>query len=252
LRVVGLRAAALTAAVVLALLSRGDVIVLAVLLAVGAWRPLPAAAVVSALAAAAWRWSSTALEDIAGAQAVLGPAGVVDPPTSATAAWLGAVAIVLATPNLVEAWLFERAHAGALSTSPPRWLPRWLEWLPPLAAGASAAVVVAGPAPGGDVWARLVAGLVAIGLARLVAGRRRVLDRHLLLDGAAAVLGLGSLVAVAVDAPPLDDILDAEALLEGAVLAVAVGLLAGIAGALVAQRPPRGSDREGRVPEGAR
>ncbi|MFL6204248.1 MAG: hypothetical protein ACJ739_02775, partial [Acidimicrobiales bacterium] len=140
MRLVALRAAALVAALVLALLSRGDVIVLAALLAVGAWSPLPAIAVVTALLAAAWRWSSTALEDIAGAQAVLGPAGVVDPPTHAAAAWLGAVAIVLATPNLVESWLFERAGAGALSTSRPRWLARSLEWLPPLASGAGAAV----------------------------------------------------------------------------------------------------------------
>ncbi len=248
MRLVALRAAALTAALLLALLSRGDVIVLAAVLGLGAWRPLPAAAVVSTLAATAWRWSSTSLEDIAGAQAVLGPAGVVDPTSAAAAAWLGAVAIVLATPNLVEAWLFERAHAGALSTAPPRWLRRGLEWLPPLAAGASAAVVVAGPPPGGDLWARVVAGVIAVVVARLVAGRRRVLDRHLVLDGAAALLGLGSIVAVAIDGPPLDDVLDVGALVEGLVLALAVGLLAGAAGALAAHQ----RTRDGRVAEGGR
>ena len=73
---------------------------LAALLALAAWRPLPAVAIVTALVATAWRWSSTALEDIAGAQAVLGPAGVVDPPAAAAAAWLGAVAVLLATPDL--------------------------------------------------------------------------------------------------------------------------------------------------------
>jgi hypothetical protein len=247
LRLVGLRAAALAAAVLLAALSRGDAIVLAALLAVGAWRPLPAVAFASALAAAAWRWSSTALEDLAGAQAVLGPAGVVDPPASAVAAWLGALAIVLATPNLVEAWWFERADAGTLSTARPRWLARGLEWLPPFASAASAAVVVAGPAPGGDVWARALAVLVALAIARLVAGRRRVLDRHLVLDGVAVALGVGSLVAVAIDSPPVGDLFDAGALVEGLAIALAVGALTAAAGALGMSR---GGD--GRALEGAR
>ena len=237
---VGLRAAALVAAVVLAGLSRGDVLVLSALLAVGAWRPLPALAVTSALVGTAWRWSSTALDDIAGAQAALGPAGFVDPPAAALGAWLGALAIVLATPNLLEAWLFDRAQAGALTREQPRWLARALEWLPPLASGAAAAVVVAGPAPGGDLWARIIASVVAIGAARVVAARRRVMNRHLVLDGSAALLGVGGVVAVGVDALPLDGILDADALVEGLVLAVAVGLLTTAGGALAVSR---GGDR---------
>jgi len=252
LRVVVLRAAALTAAVLLAVLSRGDVIVLAALLALGAWRPLPAIAVAGALAATAWRWSSTALEDIAGAQAVLGPAGFVDPPAAAVAAWFGALAIVLATPNLVEAWLFERARARALSIAQPAWLSRALEWLPPLASGASAAVVVAGPARGGDVWARVLAAVVALALARLVAGRRRVLDRHLVLDASAALFGLGSVVAVGIDAPPLEDLLDTGALVEGVVVAVAVGVLVASAGALAVGRRPQTAVGDGRIVEGGR
>ena len=229
----GLRAAALAAALVLALLSRGDVIVLAALLAVGAWRPLPAVAVVTALAASAWRWSSTALEDIAGAQAVLGPSGVVDPPSAAAAAWMAGLAIVLATPNLLEAWLFEKAEAGGISRDDPRWVTRTLSWLPPLASGASAAVVVAGPAPGGDVWARALAAIAGVALAVLVAGRRRVLDRHLVLDGLAAALGVGALVAVGIDAPPLGDAFDPSALVEGVVVGLAVGVLVVAAASLL-------------------
>jgi hypothetical protein len=239
----------LSAALALAVLSRGDAIVLAALLTVGAWRPLPAVGVISALAATAWRWSSTSLEDVAGAQAVLGPAGVVDPPSAAASAWLGALALVLATPNLVEAWLSERAEVTPRLAKDPPWVKRILEWLPPLAFGAGAAVIVAGPAPGGDVWARVGAAVVAVGLARLLAGRRRVLDRHLVLDGLAAGLGLGALVAVAIDAPPLDDLVDVAALVEGLLISAAVALVvlsATVAVRLQAARPADGPIAEGR------
>jgi hypothetical protein len=126
---------------------------------------------------------------------------------------------------------------------------RILEWLPPLAFGAGAAVIVAGPAPGGDVWARVGAAVVAVGLARLLAGRRRVLDRHLVLDGLAAGLGLGALVAVAIDAPPLDDLVDVAALVEGLLISAAVALVvlsATVAVRLQAARPADGPIAEGR------
>jgi hypothetical protein len=178
------------------------------------------------LAASAWRWSSTALEDIAGAQAVLGPAGAVDPASAAVAAWLGALAIVLATPNLLEAWLFEKADAGAISRDAPPWLRQGLAWLPAGAFGASAATVVAGPAVSDDLWIRVAATIVAIALAWGTSKRRRVLHHPLVLDAVAAVLGAASLGLVGIDAPPLSGIVDADALVEGVVLAAAVGLLA--------------------------
>jgi hypothetical protein len=233
---VGLRAAALTAALLLAALSRGDVIVLAALLAVGAWRPLPAMAIAASLVATAWRWSSTALEDIAGAQAVLGPAGIVDPPPSAVAAWLGAFAIVLATPDVVAA--AGRDAMGRL----PRPVPVALSWLPPLAAGATAALVLAGPAPGGSVWVRVVATIAGTALAAWLVRRPAAPEHRQLLERAAAGLGLASLVAVAIDAPGLDEVLDIDALVEGAVLAVAAGTLACAAGAaMVHQQRARGT-----------
>jgi len=220
----GLRAAALTAALVLAVLSRGDVIALAVLLAVGTWRPLPTVAIVSALGATAWRWSSTGLDDITGAQAVLGPAGVVDPPLAAVAAWVSALAIVLATPNLVEAHRREIADGDVGLVV--------LAWLPWVTSGATAALIVAGPALGGDVWARLLATAVGVALAAWVGGGRSPFSRAV-LERAAAGLGLASLVAVAIDAPTLGEVLDVDALVEGVALGLAAGALAWAVGAVV-------------------
>ena len=45
------------------------------------------------------RWGTTSLDAISGAQAVLGPAGVVGPPLAAASAWCGAAALVLAVPG---------------------------------------------------------------------------------------------------------------------------------------------------------
>ena len=213
---VGLRAAALTAALLLAALSRGDALVLAALLSLAAWRPLPAVAVVTALAATAWRWASAALEDIAGAQAVLGPAGLVDPPTAAVAAWLGALAVLLATPDLLT------EPEDDPGPRPARW---GLRWVPVLAHAATAAVIVAGPSVGGDVWARLVA--VAVGVGVVAAARRWVPpSRRTVVEWVAAAAGVVSLGLVGVDAPALEDVVDASAATEGVAIALAAGLLA--------------------------
>ena len=91
------RSAAAVAALVLAILSRGDALVLGALLVVVAWH-LPALAVIPALLAASWRWGSTSLDALAGAQAVLGPAGFVGPTAAAAGSWLAAVANVLSPP----------------------------------------------------------------------------------------------------------------------------------------------------------
>ena len=229
--VVGLRTAALAAALLLAVLSRGDVIVLGVLLAVGAWRPVPAIAVLTALGAAAWRWSSTALEDIAGAQAVLGPAGVVDPGSAAVAAWLGALAVLLAAPDL-------RTDRGDHRDAAPgdRAVARVVEWLPLLAHAATAAVIVAGPSVGGDVWIRVVA--VAAGVGAGASLRRWVpASRRTMVDAIAALAGLASLALVGLDAESTEGILDASALAEGVAVAVATGVLVWAAGIAVLHLP---------------
>jgi hypothetical protein len=206
----GLRVAAAAAALVLAVLSRGDALVLAALLAAAAWRPLPAIAVESALLATAWRWSSSSLDAIAGAQAVLGPAGWVGPGLAAAGSWLGASALLAATPG------FRDPRAQLVSGA---------------ASGAAAAVIVAGPAPGGDVWVRVVAGVVAAAIA-VVVGRWRVRTARAAigLDAVAVVTGVAALAAVAREAGGWAGTWSSSAAGEG--LAVA----AGVTGVLVAGR----------------
>jgi hypothetical protein len=195
------RTAAAAAALVLAGLSRGDALVLAGLLALAAWRPLPAAAGAAALAATAWRWSSASLEDIAGAQAVLGPAGWVGPGLSAAGAWLGALALLAATPVLP-------ARAARLVAA--------------IATGAAAAVVVVGPAPGGAVWARVVATVVGSAVALVVAQQRSRGDRAArMLDAFALLTGVSALLAIGQDAGTWAGILSASAVREGSAVAVA-------------------------------
>ena len=203
-----LRAAVLTAGLALALLSRGDVIVLAVLLAVGARGPLRAVAVVAALKATAWRWTSSSLEHVAAAQSVLGPAGFVDPPSSAASSWLAGAAILLATPTLPA------------PRSPERWSRLGARWLPPAAFAATAGVVVAGPSASDGAAVRLLAFGLALG-ATVVLQRISPLARSV----GAVACGAGSLVAAAVDTPPLVGILDLGAFLEGLAIAGAVGVL---------------------------
>lgn len=203
---VPLRTAASVAALVLAVLSRGDVVVLAALLALAAWHLPAVGAVVPALLASAWRWGSTSLDALAGAQAVLGPAGWTGPAAAAASAWLAAVAVVLAVSGR---------------------LPRPPSLVLAVATGATAAVVVAGPAPGGAVWVRVLATVVATGLALVVAAWRTP-QRGAVIDGIAIVAGLGALALAGLDAPALSGTFDGAALRTGAALAVAVVALAAV------------------------
>lgn len=231
-----LRVAAAAAAVVLALASRGDALVLAGLLALAAWRPLAVGAVAPALVAASWRWGSTSLEAVAGAQAVLGPAGLVGPGRSAAAAWLAAGAILL-----VVAWPLtagsEPARVSAAGVAV--WAPMLLV---AAASGTSVAVVVAGPAPGGDVWIRVVGSVIGTALAVGVAlGRGRGGRLLTVIDAAALLAGVGALILVSPEAPAWSGTVDASALRTGALTAVAVGLLAvvgGRAATAMGQRQP--------------
>jgi hypothetical protein len=200
------RTGAAVAALLLALLSRGDAVVLALLLVVAAWR-LAALAVVPALVASAWRWGSTSLDALAGAQAVLGPAGTVGPARAAAASWIAAAAVVLASP-----------------ASPPvgdvRARPDLVTLLVAGALGAAAADVVAGPSLQGAWWVRAVATVVAIGLA-VVVGRVRA-PREPLLDALAVVAGVVALIAAAGDAPSWAGTVDGSALRTAGLLAAAV------------------------------
>jgi hypothetical protein len=119
--------------------------VLAVLLATVLAAPI--GIVTAALVAlATWlRWGSTWLVAVTGAQAVLGPAAVVGPPSAAASSWLAAAALLLAVPG-----------GSALAA---------------LATGATAALLVAGPAGVGGIPVRVavtaLATLVAFGVGRL-------------------------------------------------------------------------------------
>jgi hypothetical protein len=128
-----------------AAVAHGPVAVLAVLLAVVLWSPVGAAVAGLALWSVVLRWGSGWLVAVTGAQAVLGPAGVVGPPSAAASSWLAAAALVVAVPGS--------------------------SLLAALAVGAGAGVVVAGPAglDGGAtrVAATLALTLVAVGIGRL-------------------------------------------------------------------------------------
>jgi hypothetical protein len=189
-------------AALLATASRGDALVLGLLLVALGLAPTTGAAVAGALVASSWRWGTTSLEALAGAQAVLGPAGGVGSSASAAGSWLAAGAIVLALGRRPD---------------PVRAVP----------AGIAAAALLAGPAPGGDVPIRVFVALgaaaAAFGIGHLRATRPQV-DRALAVLAAAA--GLAAVVAVAPDAPSWPPSLALADLREG-------GLFAGAAIALV-------------------
>jgi hypothetical protein len=144
------RAALLVAALALALSSRGDVVVLTVLLGFGAGRRASGVAAAAALTAALVRWGSPSLGAIAGAQAVLGPAGWTGSIFAVASAWTGAAALMLAAIS------FDRTSTmlTALSVAP---------------FAIAAADVIAGPAPGGALAVRVVASAIAIVLSTVVA-----------------------------------------------------------------------------------
>lgn len=250
-----IRLGAAAAALLLAVLSRGDVLVLAAMLALLAWRPLPVAALVPALVAGGWRWGSTSLEAISGAQAVLGPAGTVGPTAAAVSAWLAAVAVVLVTPDLRTRR--EGGWWGRPTGAAPRWVPSVASAAPgaqllgAAAVGATAAVLAAGPAPGGAVWARVLLAVVATVAALSVATlRRRSAETERrwptqrILDAAAAVAGIGALVLAAGDAPGWSGTFDPSAAAAGTAIGLAAAVLLA---ALVAATAALRADRERRV-----
>jgi hypothetical protein len=216
-------AAVALAAAVLAGASRGEAVVLGLLLVVLELRPTTVVAVAGALVASSWRWGSTSLEAWAGAQAVLGPAGGVGPAPAAASAWLGAAALILALGRRPD---------------PIRALP----------AGIAAATVLAGPGRGGDVPIRIIvavgAATLAYGLGRLRARRPRArragFDRA--VDLLAAVAGIAAVVAVVPDAPGWPPSAEQADLWEGLVLAAGGALVAALAAGLAPRAPWSGGE----------
>ena len=155
----------------LAIASKGDIAVLVAVLALGAGTWTSAVAVALGLVTASTRVGATSLRAISGAQSVLGPAG-----------WNGSSAAVLAS------WL---AAAAVLAAARP--LPdvrgRWAAAPVALAFGSSAAVIAAGPGPGGAVAIRVVATLVATIVAGAVVAMRARPWADTLLGYAGVLLG---------------------------------------------------------------
>jgi len=142
----------LLAALALAIASRGDVVVLALLLGFGAGRRASGLAAAGALGAAMVRWGSPSLGAIAGAQAVLGPAAWTGSALTVASAVLGAVALVLAAVPLVpDSWVTRAACVAPFA--------------------AAAAVVAVGPAPGGALALRILATVAATALATWLSPR---------------------------------------------------------------------------------
>ncbi|MEX2294110.1 MAG: hypothetical protein WD691_10030 [Acidimicrobiales bacterium] len=215
-----LRTAAAVAALVLVLLSRGDVVVLAALLVVACWRPW-ALAVVPAVVASAWRWGSTSLDALAGAQAVLGPAGFVGPTTAALASWLAALSVLLAaTPQVGGTRVLNR------DTHAPNVGGRLLR----AAVAATGAAIVAGPAAVGGMWIRVVAIAIAWFCATGVAQvRTRSPLTARVVDALAVATGVAALAVATRAAPAWDGTVDLSAAREGVAISLAIVALGGMA-----------------------
>lgn len=153
------RLSAALAAIALAASSTGNLALLGAALAVLAAGPLAALGAVLALAAVLVRWASPSLSALAGAQAVLGPAGNVGSAAAGASAWCAAVALALAVPAPGASW---RSPARALVVA---------------AFGLSAGLVVAGPSvvqrPATRVLGAVVGLLLAGALAEQVSPRLR-------------------------------------------------------------------------------
>ncbi|MDP1819426.1 MAG: hypothetical protein Q8K58_05955 [Acidimicrobiales bacterium] len=216
------------AGLVLAVSSRGDASVLAVVLAALAWRPTAVLAVGAAFVASSWRWDASSLEALSGAQAVLGPAGGVGPPAAAAGSWLAAAAILLALAGAVE-------RTGRVAP---------IDLARAAAAGAAVAAVVAGPALGGHIAVRAAvavgAATASIGFGLLRAPRPR-LDR--VLSVVSVLVGAGAVASIATDAPAWPPSAELATVGEGAVLALAASaLVVSAVGAFAARASRRDGD----------
>lgn len=164
-------AALLAAAFAMAITSRGHVLLLALLLGFGVTRRVTGLAAGLALTAALVRWGSPSLGAIAGAQAVLGPAGWTGSGAAVASAWFASAALLLAAVPLV------RTNSAATAAS-----------LSPFAL--AAADVVVGPAPGGALALRAVASIVAL-VVTVVLTRWRPRPSPAIVCGALALLCAG-------------------------------------------------------------
>ena len=150
---------------------------LAAALAVLATGPVAGLGAVFGLGAVLVRWASPSLSALAGAQAVLGPAGDVGPTLAAASAWCASFAVASAVPADGVRW---RSPARVAVV---------------LAFGLSAGIVVAGPSLTQRPLTRLVGAFVGVLLAGVLADRVPARWRSpvsLLLGAAALALAIGA------------------------------------------------------------
>ena len=170
--------AAAAGAAVLAVSSTGSAVVAAVLLAVAVGDRRAGFASVLAVAAVAVRFSTVSLDDLAGIQSVLGPAGVVGPPAAAASAWLAAAAVLLSLQT-------PRDPSGAPATATFEHVtvtltaPRAVQRVAlAVAGGALGAALVAGPGPSDlAVRAGSTVAAIAVGLVLMATDRWRLAGR---------------------------------------------------------------------------
>lgn len=205
------------AAFVLAVTSRGELAVLGLVLllpdAVRAGAATRVVAVAGAVVASSWRWGTTSLEALAGVQAVLGPAGGIGPAAGAAGSWLATVALVLA-------------------------LGRGRDPVRLAAVGATAAAVLAGPAPGGQVPVRVAVALGATAACLALAGWRADRPgRDRAVGLLAAACGLAAVAAVAVADPGELPTVPWGLVGQGIAIAVAVAAIGLVAGSPTVRVP---------------
>lgn len=170
--------AAAAGAGVLALTSTGSMVVAAALLGVAVGDRRSLIAVFLAVAAVAVRFATTSFDDLAGIQSVLGSAVEVGPATGAASAWAAAAAVVLAAAPLRPG----SAVAGVSA----------------VAAGAFAAAIAAGQGPGGELWVRVGATVLATAVAgAVVATDRAVGGWHRMRPWLALAIGVLGVVLAA-------------------------------------------------------
>ena len=170
------RLTAATTAAAIALAGAGHVGVLAALLAVAAARPTTSAALALAAGATVVRWGSGSLAALGGAQAVLGPAGLVGPTAAAASSWLAAAAVLLCTPGPLRLKPTSGIVVGAIAT------------------GATAATLAVGPSAADEPVLRVAGVLVAV----LVALATTFVPWRRAMSAAAFAAGLAAAVTAVV------------------------------------------------------
>lgn len=184
-----LRLIAATSAVVLALSSKGDITILVTLLAFVSHERKSTLGILAVGASVVFRYGTSSLEALAGAQSVLGPAGLVGPTGLALSAWLGSLCLLCAGFGLGTTPL----RGDGVEASQAQGLPPSLV---ALALGASASVLTVGPSISRGLLLRAVSTAVGTSLTFVVASRIANERSRRWASWASLVLGLACLVLV--------------------------------------------------------